>query len=314
MIDNIKLVFTNKEPIENWLLENSEKFNVKRNSILNDAQTIGIYPIIAKHKNIEIRICEKIAYIQGSLHKMYNNYVLEQKKHPEDYHYLDDNNYNDFHHLEIIHALELFREYFDGLDIDSASITELEFGFNLNTKEDPRKHIEQNFLLLNHKAPISNYSERGKCFKQFKHSRFYFKVYSKKAQKNLTNNIMRIEIVLKKQDLKLIQIHCFNDLFKEEAIDNLYSLFCEKLDGFILVDNRNERKDIPVPIKDKIGNLLEPSFWKSKIGYSNINRKKKKLQNLLEDYDLLNVKNYILKLIHSKYEKLRFYNIDDESD
>ena len=28
MIDNIKLVFTNKEPIENWLLENSEKFKL----------------------------------------------------------------------------------------------------------------------------------------------------------------------------------------------------------------------------------------------------------------------------------------------
>lgn len=314
MIDNIKLVFTNKEPVEKWLLENSEKFNISRNSILNNTQTIGIYPIVAKHKNIEIRICEKIAYIQGSLHKMYNNYVLEQQEYPENYHYLDDNNYNDFHYLEIIHALELYKEIFDGLEIDSASITELEFGFNLNTKDDPRKYIEQNFLLLNHKAPVNNYSQRGKYFKKFKHSHFYFKVYSKKAQKNLANNILRIEIVLKKQDLKSIQINHFSDLFREKAIDNLYTLFYEKFDDIILVDNRNERVDISPPIKDKIGCLLEPSFWKSKIGHSNINREKKKLRSLLEENNLLNVKNYISRLIRSKYEKLRFYIINDESD
>ncbi|MDO4764033.1 MAG: hypothetical protein Q4A00_06580 [Flavobacteriaceae bacterium] len=269
------------------------------------------YPIKAYHENLEFRICEKTAYIQGSLHKFYNRYVLNQKENPELYPYLEDNNYNDFYYLQIIHTLETYKELFDGLDLDTATISELEFGFNITTQKPPKKYIEQNFLLYQYKAPVSNYAEKGKFYKRFEHNKFAFKIYSKKDQKHLDTNILRIEIVIKSTHLKLLNITRFSNLFKEESIDNLYKLFCENFEYFLLVDNRFARTDIQYNTINSLGNYLEPTYWIHLKGTSNINRKKQKLQELLKNNNLLNTRIGIIELLIRKYEQLRYGIVDD---
>lgn len=222
-----------------------------------------------------------------------------------DYDYLEDNNYNDFYYQENLMALEEYRAFFEDLDLDLANITELEFGFNIITEKAPKDYITQNFLLYQHKAPQNNYAERGCYFKKFEHSKFGFKVYSKKDQKSLAKNIMRIEIVLKQNHLKELGIMRFSDLFNGNNYDKIYSYFCEKFEAFQLVDNRFEETNIPKNIIHKIGNLLEPSYWEIHKGKSNLNRKKKELMKLLIDYDLLKTNRYLAQLLEAKYQQLR---------
>ena len=304
MIDNIKLVFTNKSVIEKWFNENKDKFNIKRMTISDEG--ILLYPIKAFYNGLELKICDKTAYIQGSLHKFYNKCKLNQIPDSENYDYLEDNNYNDFYYQEVLIALEEYKYFFDGLDLNSAHITELEFGFNIITKKPPKEYITQNFLLYQHKAPQNNYAEKGCYFKKFEHAKFGFKIYSKKDQKQLSINIMRIEIVLKSNHLKDIEIIFFGDLFKTCSIDNLYAYFWEKFHDFQLVDNRFERKEIPTNIVHKIGCLLEPSYWEIHKRKPNLDRKKKELVKLLTNYNLFTTKSYILQLLDSKYQLLRY--------
>lgn len=111
---------------------------------------------------------------------------------------------------------------------------------------------------------------------------------------------MGIEIVMKSNHLKSLGIVCFSDLFNPHNIDALYSYFCERFKGFQLVDNRFDRKEISQNIIDKIGNILEPSYWEIHKGKPNLDRKKKELDRLLTNYDLLKTnlfrRNYFVGL------------------
>lgn len=351
MIDNIKLVFKDKILVEEWLNVNSYKFSaVQRKHIttnekeyngnkfidrwmniprVNPAlrafqerfikqknETFTTYPIITKTENLILKVTDKMAVLEGSIHKyynylQYNDLSRRNKEDDNDYKYLQDNNYSDFYHVQNLHALEMIKEFFAGLDLNNATITELEFGFNINVEKDPDYYIDYNFLLYDYKAPIHNYHNNDTCYAKFSHSKFGFKVYSKKKQKSLRNNIMRVEIVLKCHHLKELGINQFDDLFSHGCVEKLYAFFCEKMDSFILTDNRHVREDLAESIKHEIGNYLEPSFWRNLKGKHNLNRIKQKFQKLLADNNMLQTKSYFKNLLDRKYEQL-FHGVDDD--
>ncbi len=347
MLDNIKLQFKDKTVVEKWLNANGDKFptvqrkhittnvaesrqktlvekclDVLRKNIpaLQKRQTtenkasFTTYPIIADIENLKLRISEKMAVLEGSIHKYFNHLMhndLSSRGDDNDYSHLLDNNYNDFYYAEILQSLETLQDFFEGLDLNDATITELEFGFNLKVERDPDDYINYNFLLYDYKAPTSNYNDANTCFVKFLHSKFGFKVYSKKKQKHLHTNIMRVEIVLKSNHLRELGITQFDDLFANESIENLYKYFCEKMDNFILTDNRNQKEGLADNVKLAIGNYLEPSFWRDLKGKPNINRVKQAFQKLLADNEMLQTKAYFKDLLQRKYEQL-FYGVADD--
>lgn len=352
MLDNIKLVFKNKTLVEEWLNVNSCKFSAvqrkhittnekefngnkfidrwlnshKTNPALRALQerfikqkneTFTTYPIITKTENLILKVTEKMAILEGSIHKyynylQYNDLSNRNKRNDNDYKHLLDNNYNDFYHVQNLQALEMIKEFFSGLDLNNATITELEFGFNITVEKDPDYYIDYNFLLYDYKAPIHNYHNTDTCYAKFSHSKFGFKVYSKKKQKSLRNNIMRVEIVLKSHHLKELGINQFDDLYSHGCIEKLYAFFCEKMDSFILTDNRHQRQDLEENVKHEIGNYLEPSFWRNLTGKSNLNRIKQKFQKLLADNNMLQTKAYFKNLLDRKYEQLFCGLVDDD--
>jgi len=208
--------------------------------------------------------------------------------------------------------LETLQEFFEGLDLNGATITELEFGFNLKVERDPDDYINYNFLLYDYKAPTSNYNDANTGFVKFLHSKFGFKVYSKKKQKQLHTNIMRVEIVLKSNHLRELGITQFDDLLADRSIEKLYTYFCEKMDNFILTDNRNQKEGLAENVKLAIGNYLEPSFWRDLKGKPNINRVKQAFKKLLVDNDMLQTKAYFKDLLDRKYEQLFYGVVDDD--
>lgn len=348
MLDNIKLQFKDKTVVEKWLNANGDKFpTVQRKHIttnvteskektfvekwldtfrnkfpaLQKRQTTDnkasftTYPIIADIENLKLRISEKMAVLEGSIHKYFNHLMhndLSSRGDDNDYSHLLDNNYNDFYYTEILQSLETLQDFFEGLDLNDATITELEFGFNLKVERDPDDYINYNFLLYDYKAPTSNYNDANTCFVKFLHSKFGFKVYSKKKQKHLHTNIMRVEIVLKSNHLRELGITQFDDLFVNESIEKLYTYFREKMDNFILTDNRNQKEGLAENVKLAIGNYLEPSFWRDLKGKPNINRVKQAFQKLLTDNDMLHTKAYFKDLLDRKYEQLFYGVVDDD--
>ncbi len=315
MIDNIRLCFKEKNLVENWFNENLEKFPVyTKKSIVSEDSEFSTYPIIAHFENMRLVINKKTCHLEGSLHKFYNSILSTQLSNKnlddgysnDNYCHLQDNNYNDFHYVELIMIIEYLTEFFDGLDLNNASISELEFGFNVITEKQPSEYKDLNFLLYEYKAPIKNKSKKGEYFSRFEHSKFEYKVYSKKDQKMLKTNVMRIEIVLKSNHLKQLGIIKFTDLLVLENIESILSYFLKRFEKFIIVDNRCEKENLPKEILHEIGNYLEPSFWKARRKVSNTNRIKNRLNKLLVDYDMLTTKNYFINLIQNKCNQLLY--------
>lgn len=321
MIDNIRLCFKEKNLVENWFNKNLEKFPVyTKKSIVSEDSEFSTYPIIAHLENMRLVINEKTCHLEGSLHKFYNNVLSSQLSNKnlddgysnDNYCHLQDNNYNDFHYVEIIMAIEYLIDFFDGLDLNNASISELEFGFNVITKKQPSEYKDLNFLLYEYKAPIKSKSKKGEYFSRFEHSKFEYKVYSKKDQKKLKTNVMRIEIVLKSNHLKQLGIIQFTDLLALNNIELIFSYFLRRFEKFIIVDNRCEKENLPKEILHEIGNYLEPSFWKARRKVSNTNRIKNRLNKLLIDFDMLSTKNYLIGLIENKFNQLMHGVVNDD--
>ena len=314
MIDNITLQFNNKKLVEDWYLANKYKFPVEQKRSIETKEYHKItYPIVLKIENMELRITEKQAILRGSIHKYFNQLkyrdLTTRDTENRDYDYLTDNNFNDFYFLENIIILEELIDFFDGLDLNDAKITSLEFGFNLEVEKNPTTYLDFNFLLYEYKPPFKNYDTSNMRFTKFLHNKFMFKVYDKKRQKQLPENILRIEIVLKQIHLEEIGILNFNNLLIENNFKKLYQLFQEKFNNFILIDNRHEEKSLASKMRVVIGNHLEPSYWKHRKGKPNLNRYKKRFQEIVKNEGLLKTKKYFQNLLHSKFEHL-FYGVE----
>lgn len=321
MLDNIRLCFREKNLVEKWFYENKDKFpTYTKKRVVNGDSKYSTYPIVANIENMRLVINEKTSYLEGSLHKYYNNSLSSQMSNRNcdaeilnnDYCHLEDNNYNDFHYVENILAIEQLTEFFDGLDLNNASISELEFGFNIITEKPPSEYRDINILLYEYKPPVKSKSKKGEYYSLFEHCKFNYKAYSKKDQKGLKTNVMRIEIVLKSNHLMNLRIFQLSDLLIDENIESIFKYFIRRFDRFQIVDNRCEKENLPNQIFHEIGNYLEPSFWRARRNVSNTNRIKNRLNKLLIDYDMLTTKHYLIGLIENKFNQLMYGVVNDD--
>ena len=95
-------------------------------------------------------------------------------------------------------------------------------------------------------------------------------------------------------------------MLNENNFEKLYQLFQEKYNNFILIDNRHEEKSLVSKMRIIIGDYLEPSYWRHRKGKPNLNRYKKRFQEIVKNEDLLKTKQYFQNLLHSKFEELFF--------
>lgn len=313
MLDNISLEFKDKSNAEKWFNENKEKFAQYNKQEINfEDKSFSTYPIKADVENLKYKITDKRAYLEGSIHKYWNNIkykqlVLEGANEEENL-YLKDNNWNEFYLEEIITAIEQLKLFFDGLNLNEADITTLEFGFNLNVNKTPSHYIDYNFLMYEFKHPF--YDDENFRIKKFRHNKFEFKVYNKKEQYSLQDNILRVEIVIHSLELQKLAISCIDDLQNPEVIEKINNFFYSRFQGFTIIDKRFHRKDIPLNVCNYIGNNFDSSYWKYLKRANNLNRIKRLFKNTLENYELLKTRTYIMATIKKKFEKL-FHGVYD---
>lgn len=206
MIDNIKIRFNSKEASENYLKSTGKYiqpyfFGENKNEI---------YPIKKKLGNIELRITEQNSVLSNSIHKFYNI-----KKYGDT---LGSHNYNDFSYSNLLESLEYLEKDFSGLNLNDGYLQSLEFGFNLQVDKEPKYYIDNNFLLYQHKAAAINKSTNAMHYKKFEHNNIAYKIYDKKTQYGLLNNILRVEIVLGSSELKTLGIDSLNKLKDRQKI------------------------------------------------------------------------------------------------
>lgn len=300
MIDNLKIRLYSQKSAEDYIKSTgnyTQSSWVWKNEI--DKEHEMKYPLKKKVNNIELRVTEKNSVLGNSIHKYFNinRYGAEDGNH----------NYNDFTFCHLLEALEQLKDDFKGLKLNDGYLQSLEFGFNLPVEKEPKHYLNHNFLLFEHKAPTINKTTNLMNYRKFEHNNIAWKVYDKKTQYGLKNNLLRVEIVLGSIELKKLGIHTIKDLKNRKNILILFSKFLDSFKGFTIVDDRFSRLDLSQEFINDLGNRLEPSYWRQKRGKNNLYRDKLKLKEIIEQNNLNTTELYFSELIKAKFSEL-FYD------
>ncbi len=295
MFDNIRFYISNKAEFENNICKTT-KVDF-RTFVSTQTGLMSEYPMQGKYLNMDIRITKTTAYINGSLHKFFNNYINGE-----------DQNYNDFDYLDNVNVIDEIVQYLE-IDPGKTKVTNLEFGFNIQLNKDPQKIIDRNVLMYRHSSHSKNlkFSGRGD-FKEYEMTDYSVKVYNKSKQYKTKNHIMRIEVkILMKRILERFGVFTLDDLKDKIKIKRLFSFFLTQFNNLLIIDDFNDNHSIPISVKNKLNRYTNPIYWKTNFDYKPDRIRKmhvNQLNKLIKKYKLDSLRNELLLKIIAKYDEL----------
>lgn len=299
MIDNVKFQIVEKDKFENFVV--SSKIIDLVTFINLFTSEINLYPKRGKYKNLDVSITLINAYINGSLHKLRNLILFDE-----------DQNYNDFSFCQMKEVITYLTKK---LKIEnSSSLTNLEFGFNIDINKNPQEIIDFNLLMYKNKHHNRDDKFCGKGdFKEFKTTDFSLKIYNKSKQYHLKEHKLRIELkITSKRYLQKLGIFKLEDLNEIEVVYRLYEQLLKEFEHLTVVDDFYVL-NLPKEDKDNLIKFTNPNYWKQLKKEKSLKvfkRVKRDFCLLVEKYNLNKTKNEILKNLEFKYHEL-LNNCDD---
>lgn len=294
MIDNVKFFVTNKDEFEQNVCKKANIDFKASHSIITGE--ILEYPKKGKFHNIDVVITPTGAYLNGSLHKLYN--CLETG---------EEHNYNDFYYCDLIDVLDVLQAKL-GIDRKQTKITNLEFGFNILVDKDAKDIIDKNVLMFNQNVHSKYLQFGGKGdYKEFQVTDYSIKIYNKAKQYSQKEYILRVEIkITKKRILERLGIFNLNDLKNKEKLKSLYDFFIDKIKRLQIIDEFEDRLNILKKDKDKLIKFTSSFHWitiKSK-SQKIKNNQIKEFNRLVKMYKLDSLHNDLLDKLQNKFFEL----------
>jgi hypothetical protein len=294
MVDFIKLYWRDKSIFGPFV---TDRTNFARlYSVLEEHSGEITYPKKARFENMLVVVSEKSGYVKNSIHKLHN--LLKGEA---------DHNHNDFSYSNLSFTIDNLASKLS--DVDSAIITQLEFGFNITTTIPAEIIIERMVLMHKHKGANHDkeYHGNGKL-KQFDRSTYLIKVYDKAKQYELGQNILRFELKLfTRRELMRLGVNHLNDLKDKVILENLFKFTLKRFDEMTIIDKIQD----PIKITCKDDKVLSiyrnPSFWQNELANLHTEtraRHKRKFHDLLIKYDLLKTKKTLKKALIDKFRYL----------
>lgn len=293
MIDNIKFQILEKDKFENFVV--SSKIIDLMTFINLFTSEINLYPKKGKYKNLDVSITLINAYINGSLHKFRNLVLFDE-----------DQNYNDFSFCQV---KEVIAYLTNKLKIEnSTSLTNLEFGINIDVSKNPQDIIDYNLLMYRNKHHNRDDKFSGKGdFKEFKTTDFSLKIYNKSKQYQLKEHKLRIELkITSKRYLQKLGVFKLEDLNDIEAIYRLYERLLKEFNELTIVDEFY-LLNLPKEDKDNLVKFTNPNYWKQLKKEKSLkvfNRVKRDFNLLVEKHNLNKTKNEIFENLELKFQEL----------
>lgn len=293
MIDFIRIQYKDKSVIEPFILSDT---NFKDLHVCLEYHSGEIkYPYLAKLENMDIIIYDKSVYVKNSLHKL-KNYRQGN----------GDQNHNDFNYSELVLEIDYLCKKL--VDLNSADITRLEFGLNIDVHKSAKDIIINNVLMHNYSGDNQHKKFNGKGeYKQYENSNFYIKVYDKAKQYNRYSNILRFEIkFINKKEFIPLGIKYIGDLKNKTNLESMFSYLLKRFDEMNIIDTLNS-ENIPLEDYKSLEMFTNSSFWDKMKDRKLRNKKmslKKTFNDLLFKYDLLQTKRYIRSQLENKFKFL----------
>jgi hypothetical protein len=298
MIDLIKYFIVNKDKFIKTI-EDSDKIDLRMSVNSKTAEISD--KRIAHYKSMFIETTENRATLKGSIHKYFN--MIKGN---------GNQNYNDFSYCDFKYALNHLQNTFE-LKNNNTNVTNLEFGINIETTQDPQELIDYYILMYDYKLPNRNEKFYGKGdYLEFKTTDYSLKIYNKSKQNSLKNRkILRVE--LKITGSRYLKRH-FNIFTLKDLDRNRFKLLFNKLlehfDKLLVVDDlvlkNHHRMDEMMLFKDGIN----PNYWKRLTNSKHREKFKKDFNKVLVNYNLLETKKYLNNLLEIKYSELMNCDFD----
>jgi hypothetical protein len=294
MLDNVKAFVNDKHEFE---LSVSKNADIDLKTFFSTfTGEITKYPKIGKYFNLDVRITEKKAYIQGSLHKFMNTYLDDQ-----------EHNYNDFDFRDIELVVENIAQEFS-IDPQRTYITNLEFGMNIVLDNDPQELIAKRLLMFNFKNHNKDLKFRGKGdFKQYDKSDYSIKIYNKSKQYEQAQFILRVEVKFTmKRILRKLGVRTLADLTNVGVLHNLFDFLMQQFEKLVIVDDFYKREDIPIKDVTRLIMFTNPNYWMNMSNKSPRIRERliREYKRLIKRYKLNKTKNQLRDALCNKFFEL----------
>ncbi|WP_162147238.1 hypothetical protein [Flavobacterium enshiense] len=257
-----------------------------------------LYPKRVKFRNLDVVVTKESAYLKNSLHKYYN---LKYDG--------SDHNSNDFTFSMLCEVVEEILSKSD--EFGFGVITQLEIGFNIDTKLPAEEIIRSAIFLYKEKAYTANENFNGNGeLLLFKSTNYLIKIYDKAKQYSIAANKLRFELkYTERAELKKLRINHLSDLVDKKKIRLLCKNLLIKLDDFLIIDAFDSVGTIPEKDKDSLRKYSSDRFWRSfgqKRGLVGLSRQakgnhKKRLKVLVDKHELSKTKTLIKDGVIKKY-------------
>lgn len=277
------------------------------NPLISCKQTIDIntgelqYPIKGTYFDLDVKINPKRKELSGSLHKHTNTLKTAESQ-----------NYNELKLSELFDTINQIEKVFS-LDPTNTIIENLEIGININTDESPKYILNDKLIVWNDKSPTSNkdYKGTGKLY-DFQTSQNKFKIYDKGKQYKRSENILRIECHIERNE-KLSQygIRTLSDLKNIENLKRLYVFLIDSFDLCLIVDNLESESFNDPKEKEIFLKGINPKTWQTFKGMQK-KRFKDRFYSLLEKNKLNTTKKQLKEKLQLKIDSVfKCYEMND---
>jgi hypothetical protein len=290
MVDYVRLFWRDKERFEYFVCQEE---NFKDVDTLFGLHTGQIkYPYRTGFNTMDVRVTAKYGFVSNSIHKAYNDKCG-----------LEPYNHNDFGYQNICEMVDFINSKI--IDVDKASLTQFEFGLNIETSIPAEQIIRNNVLMHRVKGANHNrvFNGRGEL-KQFDYHNYVIKVYDKAKQYNLPNNLLRFEIKFQKaKEFQKLGIFKLEDLKDKDKLRKLFVALLKRFDELTIVDSYEEAT-IPPRALPKLIRYTNPHYWETRISsMSNTTKMRhtRAFNELLQRHNLLTTKTALKEQLISKY-------------
>jgi hypothetical protein len=289
MIDYIKAIYTGNDEGMVTRLSNHPDLDFK--SLLSVKSGEIHNKKVADLDNLKFTIFDnKHLLLKGSLHKFANDGL---------------HNYSDFTFSDLNSTLQDLETNYLG-NLCNWTLQNIEFGVNINKPAYPSE-LFFNSTLLHKTKPFSPMGRNNPIGIECYHNQYGIKIYSKKLQYKLQEDIMRTEIKTTRMHyLRHHDVVSLADLTCNHKLKQLGILLPNCIDDLLFIDYNFPEANLPRKHKNLIHNSKNPRFW-SKLhttDYKRFNYIRKQYKILLADYYPDNPQSYLKEAVTQKWQYL----------
>lgn len=247
----------------------------------------------ANYNNLTITLINNIYIrLEGSLHEQFH----------------DGNNSGDFTSKELATVLHNIATDLN-TSLDAIKLHNLEFGVNIKLPFPPKQVLDSLFCFKGHSPEVvKRYNSKGHLVK-FIFKQYELKIYDKGKQYGLSDNILRIEVKVRKMQFlsaKGIKIVTLQDLLNTDYYAELGKILIDFINSLVITEPKFETALLTKNEKRILMEFDNPRYWLElwRTNQDNYRKRKTLFSAFIQKHGRLKIQEKLVQLCAAKWNEL----------